>query len=54
MIRKFSLIMATYGRKDEVGCFLESLMNSNYPMDKVEVIIVDQNKEIDLEPIISK
>ena len=54
MIRKFSLIMATYGRKDEVGCFLESLMNSNYTMDKVEVIIVDQNKEIDLEPIISK
>ncbi len=42
------------GEKDEVGCFLESLMNSNYPMDKVEVIIVDQNKEIDLEPIISK
>ena len=35
MIRKFSLIMATYGRKDEVGYFLESLMNSNYPMDRL-------------------
>lgn len=51
---KFSLIMATYGREKEVGCFLESLTNSNYDMNNVEVIIVDQNKEINLEPIVNR
>ena len=40
---KFSLIMATYGREKEVGEFLSKLKINDYPKEKIEVIIVDQN-----------
>lgn len=50
----FSLIMATYGRKEEVGYFLESILNRQNKDISLEVIIVDQNKKIDLEPIMNK
>ena len=48
---KFSLIMATYGRKEEIGKFLESILNRQNKNISLEVIIVDQNKKIDLKPI---
>lgn len=54
MVNKFSLIMATYGRCIEVNNFLESILNSNYSKELVEVIIVDQNDKIDLNPIIER
>lgn len=50
----FSLIMATYGRKGEIALFLDSLLIQKFPMEKVEVIIVDQNDEIDLADIFNK
>lgn len=54
MKKKFSLIVATYGRKKEVEYFLKSIEKSKYDLKKVEVIIVDQNEEIDLKPIVEK
>ncbi|MGL4656428.1 MAG: glycosyltransferase family 2 protein [Sarcina sp.] len=51
---KVSLILATYGRKDEIGAFLESIVSGNYLLELIEVIIVDQNDQINLEPIIEK
>lgn len=51
---KFSLIMATYGREKEVGEFLSKLKINDYPKEKIEVIIVDQNDKINLKPIIKK
>lgn len=50
----FSLIMATYGRKQEIALFLNSLLAQIFPLDKVEVIIVDQNDKIELETIIDE
>ena len=44
--------MATYGREKEVESFLKSLKKSNYDLSLVEVIIVDQNDKIDLNPIV--
>ena len=54
MKKKFSLIVATYGREKEVEHFLKSIETSKYDLKNIEVIIVDQNKEIDLEPIVKK
>lgn len=51
---KFSLIMATIGRVDEVNIFLHKLLEQDYPLDKIEVIIVDQNETPILENIILK
>lgn len=44
--------MATYGREKEVGEFLSKLKVNDYPKEKIEVIIVDQNDKINLKPII--
>lgn len=49
---KISLIMATYGRYDEIKEFLNSLLNQSYK--NYELIIVDQNDKISLEPIIKE
>lgn len=49
---RFSLIVATYGREKEIDLFLNSILEINYDLKKIEVIIVDQNKEINLENII--
>ncbi|MBB6713517.1 glycosyltransferase [Clostridium gasigenes] len=51
---KFSLIMATCGRKKEVEEFLKSIKAINYNKKLLEVIIVDQNKERILDDIIDK
>ena len=53
-MKRFSLIMATYGREKEVESFLKSLKKSNYDLSLVEVIIVDQNDKIDLNPIVER
>jgi len=51
---EFSLIMATYGRKEEIDIFLKSLTVQTYDISKVEIIIVDQNDKIILDDICSK
>lgn len=49
----FSLIMATYGRKDDVFSFLKSIESQIYDKSKIEIIIVDQNDIISLDSIIN-
>jgi glycosyltransferase involved in cell wall biosynthesis len=46
--------MATYGREDEVGFFLNSILKQNYDISKVEILIIDQNDKIILDDIIKK
>ena len=49
-----SLIVPTYGRYIEIEKLLHSLSKQTYPLEKIEVIIVDQNDLIDLAPVINK
>lgn len=49
---KFSLVMATIGRFEEVRSFLNSIDKIDYNKDLIEIIIVDQNKELDLKDIV--
>ena len=49
---KFSLVLCTINRKEEVDKFLQSL--SRQTLSEFEVIIVDQNKDSLLEPVIAK
>lgn len=49
-----SLIIPTYGRYNEIEKLLHSLSKQTYPLEKIEVIIVDQNDSIDLSPVINK
>ena len=51
---RFSLIMATYGRKAEIDTFLKSIEQQQYDTLKVEIIIVDQNDKIVLDDICVK
>lgn len=51
---KFSLVLATYGRLEEVGYFLESIKNSDYNLNDIEVIVVDQNDKISLDETIKQ
>ncbi|MEF9933479.1 MAG: glycosyltransferase [Cetobacterium sp.] len=50
----FSLILATINRVYEVDEFLESMLNSKYDLKKIEIIIIDQNKDYKLDKIINK
>lgn len=50
----FSLVMATYNRKQEVENFIISLLNQSFDIKKVELIIVDQNKKNLLDDIVNK
>ena len=49
---KFSLVLCTINRKEEVDKFLQSL--SRQTLGEFEVIIVDQNKDGLLDPVIAK
>lgn len=52
---KFSLIMATYSRKDEIALFLESLLSQEkIDLNELELIIVDQNDKISLDDLCQK
>ena len=52
--KSFSLILATYGRKEEIENFIEALLKSDYDLKKVELIVVDQNDIINLGDITDK
>lgn len=52
--KTFSLVLATIGRKNEVKEFLDSVEKSNYPLEKIEIIVVDQNESNFLEKIIEE
>lgn len=54
MLRTFSLIVATYGRKEEVERLLENFTKLDYDLNLVEIYIIDQNDKINLYPIIQK
>lgn len=42
---KFSLIIATVGRKNELLDLIESLKNIDYELSEIEIIIIDQNSK---------
>lgn len=48
----FSLIVATLGRKEEIACLLNSLTDQTIGSENFELILVDQNTDIDLRPIL--
>lgn len=50
----FSLVLATLGRVAEVDAFLESLQSQAYPLEDIEVIVVDQNAPGYLDSVIEK
>lgn len=54
MKKSFSLILATVNRKKEVEEFLKSIIFVNYPLEKIEIIVIDQNKDDILKDIILK
>lgn len=49
---KFSLVVATLGRYSELDILLQSLVEQTHK--DFEVIIVDQNADIDLKPLVQK
>lgn len=51
---RFSLIIPTYGRKKEIEEFLMSIYNSNFNLDLIEIIIIDQNKNNLIDSIIKE
>lgn len=46
--------MATYGRKQEVEEFIISLLDQDFPLRNIELIVVDQNDVIVLDDVIKK
>lgn len=51
---KFSLIVATLGRSDEIAALFESFATQTVGASAFEVILVDQNDKIDLAPVVAK
>lgn len=51
---KYSLIIATLGRKKELLEVIESIKNSDYDRSNLEIIIVDQNEKGFLDEELSK
>lgn len=50
---KISLIVSTYGRYKEVELLFETLANQNCNFEIFEVIVVDQNDKLNLDPLIN-
>ena len=38
-----SVVMPTYNRRNKIVATLESLRRQNYPLKKIEIIVVDDN-----------
>ncbi|ETZ24513.1 glycosyltransferase family 2 protein [Pedobacter sp. V48] len=51
---EISLIVSTYGRYHELDLLLESFSQQDVSPDIFEVIIIDQNDELNLQPLILK
>ena len=51
---KYSLIIATLGRKKELLEVIESIKNSDYETSNLEIIIVDQNEKSFLDKELSE
>ncbi|QXF36025.1 hypothetical protein CE143_24715 [Photorhabdus luminescens] len=51
---KFSLVLATLGRINPVDDFLQSICVQDYPIELIEVVVVDQNIEPVLDDVIRK
>jgi glycosyltransferase involved in cell wall biosynthesis len=49
----FSLIIATHGRYQELADFLHSITLQTLDIADIEILIVDQNSELDLSPIVN-
>jgi len=49
-----SLVMATYGRYEEIDRFILSLANQELAAEKFELIIVDQNDVIEISDIVER
>jgi GT2 family glycosyltransferase len=47
----FDLVVATVGRVQELGRFLDSLEAQEYP--RVRVLVIDQNEDAQLEPVLT-
>lgn len=50
----FSLIVATLGRSTELDSFLGSVAEQTFDLSRVQVIVVNQNTDLNLEPIIQR
>lgn len=48
----FSLILATYGRSEEIEDLFESLVQQSIGTENFEIIVVDQNETIDLSALV--
>ena len=48
---RFSLIVATKGRYEEVIYLLKSIRQADYSKEKIQIIIVDQNKKNSISQI---
>ncbi|MBO1436373.1 glycosyltransferase family 2 protein [Meiothermus sp. CFH 77666] len=50
----FTLIVATLGRERELDSFLDSVSKQTIDLSEIQIVIVDQNSDIDLEPVINQ
>ena len=53
MNKKFSFIIATCGRDQDVRNLLDSIYNLNYDLNTIEIIIMDQNSDFRINTIVS-
>jgi GT2 family glycosyltransferase len=47
-----SIVIPTFNRRDDIVRLLHSIVDSHYPQDKIEVIIVDNGNDAELAPIV--
>jgi glycosyltransferase involved in cell wall biosynthesis len=50
----FSLVLPTVGRFNELRAFFRSINEVDYDLSLIQLIIVDQNDEIDIRPLLSE
>jgi glycosyltransferase involved in cell wall biosynthesis len=49
----FSIVVPTYERPAQLAACLQSLSHLEYPLDRFEVIVVDDGSETPLEPVVT-
>lgn len=49
----FSVIIPTYARPERLAACLQAIVRLNYPLERFEVIVVDDGSPISLEPVVT-
>ena len=51
-MKKISIILPVYNDAEELGKTLESIARQEFPLDEIEILVVDDGSQVDMKPVL--